>query len=327
MRNFLKKTLLFLILPLAIILFFDFSLRMQNTLHKEKYEGAKKVLDSIEILILGTSHAHYEVNPDVFDLYAYNLANLGQSIYFDKRITLSLLPKMKQLKYVFISIGYHSFAYSSQFDKDFWSYYGNGIKYKDMNYFPANLSPTLFGYTPRVAFAMLKNRYLNLHKYGSNIIDFEVQDGVNLYKPAIKGFVAFEGRDTINFNPEAYTISSNWYTEVIEKSNEKEEIIKDLEHFIEILLAKGITPILFTPPTYREYNTYLNSSYIEDNQKTSKATALKYGIEYWNFLNSDRFSINDYYDMEHLNRKGALEFTTMLNDSINKMKPKLKAMN
>ena len=48
----------------------------------------------------------------------------------------------------------------------------------------------------------------------------------------------------------------------------------------------------------------------------------KYGIKYWDYINSDRFTIDDFYDMEHLNRKGALKFTTMLNDSINTMKSK-----
>lgn len=295
---------------------------MQNTLHKEKYEGAKEVLDSIEVLVLGTSHAHYAVNPDIFDLYAYNLANLGQSIYFDKRITLTLLPGMKQLKYVFISIDYHSLAFSSQFDKDYWSYYGNGIKYKDTNYFSANLSPTLFGYTPRVAFAMHKNRYLNILKHGKEIIDFEVQEGVDIYKPAIKGFVAFDGRNTHNFNPAAYSESSTWYTEVIANSDEREEIIADLEDFVQILLAHDIKPILITAPIYSEYLEYLNASYIQENIEVSKKIVDKYGIKYWDYINSDRFTIDDFYDMEHLNRKGALKFTTMLNDSINTMKSK-----
>ena len=301
----------------------DSSLRMQNTLYKEKYEGAKKAHDSIEIVILGTSRATYGVNPEAFNMYAYNLANLAQSLYFDKRITLSLLPDMKQLKYVFISIDYHSLAFSSQFDRDYWSYYGNGVKYKNKDYLWANISPFLFGYTPKVAYTMIKNRSMNLWKYGSDIIDFEVQSDVDLYTPAVKGFIAFNGRDTANFNRDAYVSSSTWYTEVIDESNEKEEILEDLKDFIEILLEEGITPILFTPPTYIEFNTYLNQSYITSNIETSEKIAQKYDIEYWDFYNSDIFSIDDYHDMEHLNREGALKFSAMLNDSINKKEMKL----
>lgn len=310
--------------PLFVILFMDSSLRMQNTLYKEKYEGAKEVQDSIEIIILGTSRATYGVNPEAFGMYAYNLANLGQSLYFDKRITLSLLPEMPQLKYVFISIDYHSLAFSSQFNRDYWSYYGNGIKYKDTKYFWANISPTLFGYTPKVAFSMLKKKLLNYWRYGSEIVDFEVEAGVDIYKPVVNGFIALDGKDTANFHHDAYEVSSTWYTNVIDESNEKDEIVKDLEDFIEILLAEGVTPILFTPPTYLEYNNYLNSSYIEENIKTSKQIAFKHGIEYWDFYDSEMFSFDDYHDMEHLNREGALKFSLMLNDSINKMESKLK---
>lgn len=320
MLKFLKKIALFLSFPFFIILFMDTSLRMQNSLFKEKYEGAKESQDSIEIVILGTSRAAYGVNPEAFDLYAYNLANLGQSLYFDKRITLSLLPGMKNLKYAFISIDYHSLAFSSQHNGDFWSYYGNGIKYKDTSYIWANISPTLFGYTPKVAYAMLKNRFLNLWEHGPDIVDFEVESGVDIYKPAVKGFVALEGRDSLNFNHEAYIVSSKWYTEVIDESDEKDEIVQDLKDFIEILLADGVTPILFTPPTYREYNSYLNQSYIKNNIQISEYIAKKYGIEYWDFHDSKIFSIDDFHDMEHLNAKGAMKFSKMLNDSIERMR-------
>lgn len=316
MRNFLSKVMLFIALPLTLILISDLILRNQNTLYKEKYEGAKKAKDSIEVLILGTSQTTYGINPEEFDLYAYNIANLAQSLYFDKRITLSLLSDLPKLKYVFISIGYHSLAFSSQPNRDFWSYYGNGIKYKRTNYFFANLSPTLFGYTPKVSYAMHKRRIINRWKYGKEIIDFEVENDVNLFQPAVKGFIALDGRDTLNFNPEAYDFLSNHYTEIIDESDEKEEILEDLEDFIQILLAKNVTPILISPPNYTKYNAYLNKAYIDENVEASRKIAEKYNIKYWDFHDSNRFNIMDFHDMDHLNRKGASKFSAMLNDSI-----------
>ena len=327
MFNFLKKNLLFLLFPLLIILFSDFTLRTQNSLYKEKYKGAKDAVDSIEILILGNSRANYGVDPEAFDLYAYNLANLAQSIYFDKRIALSLLPDLPNLKYVFISIDYHSLAFSSQFNRDYWSYYGNGIKYKETNYVFANLSPTLFGYTPKVAYAMMKKRILNYLKHGEEALDFEVQEGVDIYKPVVKGFIAFEGRDTTHFTEEAFDSLTDSYAEIIERSDEKEEIVADLEDFVQILQANKVVPILLTAPTYSGYNEHLNKSYIQSNLEASKHIAERYDIEYWDFQNSDLFNLDDFYDMEHLNRKGALKFSTMLNDSINNMKTKFKATN
>ena len=319
MRNFISKILLFIALPVTLILISDLTLRNLNSLYKEKYEGAKKAKDSIEVLILGTSQATYGINPEEFDLYTYNLANLAQSIYFDKRITLSLLPDLPKLKYVFISIGYHSFAFSSQFNRDFWSYYGNGIKYEGTNYFFADLSPTLFGYTPKVSYAMLKRKIKNRWKYGKDIIDFEVQDDVDLHIPAVKGYIAFEGRDTTNFTPESYRFLSNAYTEIIDKSDEKEEILKDLEDFIQTLLSEDVTPILISLPTYKEYNEYLDKTYIDGNEEAIRELVEKYNIEYWSFYDSNIFDLDDFHDMDHLNREGALKFSSMLNDSINRL--------
>lgn len=327
MLDFLKKNLLFILFPLLIILFFDFTLRTQNTLYKEKYEGAKEAVDSIEIIILGNSRANYAVDPEAFDLYTYNLANLAQSIYFDKRIALSLLPELPKLKYVFISVDYHSLFFSSQFNRDYWSYYGNGIKYKDTNYIFANLSPTLFGYTPKVAYAMIKKRIVNFLKNKDAAIDFEVQDGVDIYKPPVKGFIAFEGTDKNHFTEEAFDFMSNSYKEIIEESDEREEILSDLEDFVQVLLDNNVVPILLTAPTYSGFNKHLNKSYIESNLEATKKIAEKYNIEYWDFEESDQFNIEDFYDMEHLNRKGALKFSTMLNDSINSRKNILKAIN
>ena len=322
MRNFLTKAFLFIVFPLIFILASDIILRNQNSLYKEKYEGAKGAKDSIEVLILGTSQATYGIDPEAFDLYAYNIANLAQSIYFDKRITLSLLPDLPKLKYVFISIGYHSLAFSSQFNRDFWSYYGNGIKYEGTNYFFANLSPTLFGYTPKVSYSMHKKRIMNRLRYGKTTIDFEVQDDVDLFRPVVKGYIAFDGRDTTNFSPESFDFLSNAYTEIIEESEEKEEVIADLEDFIQKLKAEDITPILITIPTYTEFNKYLRTKYVDENIEVSKRLAKEHNIEFWNFYDSDKFDIEDFHDMDHLNREGALKFSAMLNDSINNLKSK-----
>lgn len=64
---------------------------------------------------------------------------------------------MTELKYVLISVDYHSLYFSSQKIRDDWSYFGNGVKYKDKSYFAQNLSPSLFGYTPKIAISSRRN--------------------------------------------------------------------------------------------------------------------------------------------------------------------------
>lgn len=288
----------------------------QNSLYKEKFEGALLNKDSIEVVILGNSHANYGVDPSAFKSFTYNLANVSQSIYFDKRITLSLLPELKKLKYVFISVDYHNLYFSSQGVRDNWSYYGNGIKYKNTNYFLANLSPSLFGYTWKVSFSLLKKRIGNKLRYGQKAVDFDVEEGVNVTIPIKRGFVSLEKTNEHEFTKEYYRTRNIYFNDIIKSSNEKEEILKDLDDFVQILLAHHVTPIIFTSPTFIEYNKFLDTSVLDGNAKDIFKLCSKYKIEYWDFMNSNVFSKDDFNNVDHLNSKGALKFGRLLNDSL-----------
>ncbi len=316
MRRFIYKLSVFLAVPLLVILVMDLYLRNMNSYYLEKYDGAEKAADSIEVLIVGNSHACYAVDPQAFDLYTYNIANVSQSIYFDKRITLSLINQLPQLKYVFISVDYHSLYFSSQKFRDFWSYYGNGIKYKDKSYFLANLSPTIFGYTPKVAISMIKKSIIQKYLYGDNGIDFSIEEGVNLNNSIEKGFVSFDGTNESMFNEKEYRNREEEFTSTVLSSKEKDEIINDLEGFIAFLIEKNITPILFTSPTYIEYNSFLSKAIIDENKADINKICRKYNIRYWDFSNSKRYNKQDFFNCDHLNKTGAHKFSKSLNDSI-----------
>ena len=112
MKLFFKK-ILFFILPLSVVvIMMDLYLANMNSLYKEKANGLLEYANEIEILILGNSHATYGVDPSSFSTSTFNLANVGQSIYFDKELTLQNLKNLKNLKYVFISLDYHSLYFS-----------------------------------------------------------------------------------------------------------------------------------------------------------------------------------------------------------------------
>jgi hypothetical protein len=319
MNKFIYRTFLFSLIPLIIILSLDFFARNQSSLYKEKHEGALKNKDFIEIIILGNSHAHTGVDPRGFDLFTYNLANVAQSLYFDKRITLSLLPHLKKLKYVFISIDYHSLYSSSQGIRDIWSYYAHGVKhnrYDESKYLLADISPTLFGYTPKVVLSFLKKKIVNRLKYGKDVIDFDVGTGVNIKDTIVNGFISFDGHRKSVFTPERYKKRIHAFDEGIQTSDEKDEVLEDLNDFLEILLNNNITPILFTAPTYREYNKYLEESVVNNNEREIVKLCEKYNIKYLNFMNSDLFEKEDFYNADHLNKQGAKKLAKIMNSFI-----------
>ena len=324
MKDFFRKLLFFLILPTLIILSLDIFHRTRITLYDEKYKGALKFKDKVEILILGNSHANYGVDPTQFEKFTYNVASPNQSLYFDKRITLKLLDHLPNLKFVLISIDYHSLYFSSQRQRDIWSYYSNGIKYKQKNYFFEKLSPTLFGYAPKVTFSIIKRRIKNWIEFGRSANPVYLQKGVNPLDSVKNGFIGYEGQLISSFD-------KNNYIERVKILSAKEEesngIVNDLEGFIKTLKKGGVEPIFFTAPTYSEFNKYLDFTRIKLNQQSITELTQKYDIKYLDFSDSTLFNKKDFYDEDHLNKIGAKKFGLLLSDTINKtFNPKATSM-
>lgn len=317
MLLFIKRFIVFIALPIIVIILTDVFLRNKNSLYAEKIRGALQDKEKIEIIILGNSHANYGVDPNAFDKHAHNFANVNQSIYFDKRILLSHLHEFKNLKYVLISADFHSLYFSSQGIRDTWSYYDTGVLYKNKNYLLEDISPSLFGYTPKIILSLFKRDVINHLSSEHIIVDFPVQKGVNLTDSIKKGFIGFEGRDTLAFHENKFSDRANTFNRKVSNSNEKLEIEKDLNNFIEILINNGVLPILFTTPTFEEYNKYLNTNFLNLNQSDFERISRKADIPYWNFMNSKLFKIEDFYNGDHLNKEGAFKFGEILNDSIN----------
>ena len=319
MKLFLKK-ILFFVLPLfAFVLIMDFYLVNMNSLYKEKANGLAEHANEIEILILGNSHATYGVDPSSFSIFAFNIANVGQSIYFDKELTLQNLKKLTNLKYVLISLDYHSLYFSRQRgERNIWSYYGNGIKYPSDNYKKADISPFLFGYDPRVSFSLVKKNILNKWEFRDEdyFIDYDVELGVSRTDTTVKGYISFSGTEQDVFNNEYYINRINGFDNLINSSTEKELVLNELGELISTLQSKGVKPIFFSTPTFREYNIFLDSSIINNNLIDSENLCKKYNIEFLDYSINHDFIKDEFFNPDHLNKKGAARFSRILDSRL-----------
>ena len=62
-------------------------------------------------------------------------------------------------------------------------------------------------------------------KYGENIIDFDVEDGINLKDSIVKGFVTYEGCNSDSFTQEMIQSRADIFKATDTSFNEKEEVI------------------------------------------------------------------------------------------------------
>ena len=317
MKNFFKNLILFSVIPLLLLIVIDFYLRNINTVYSAKYEGLMKIKDSVEVIFLGNSHANYGIDPSAFrNFKTYNLANVSQLIYFDRRLLEKVLnEKVSNLKYVFISIDYHSFYSSDQGMRNVWTYYAYGIKYKNQSYTKAILSPFLWGYTPKVSISLIKKDIIRQIKYGEISNNFDVEEGVNIQDSLWNGFLGFTGQDESLFNEEKFKARVKEFEEK-RVASERQEIIEDLISFIKYLKKNEIEPILFSAPTYSEYNQYLDRVTINQNKDITNKICEEFNIQYWDYMEDGRFNKSDFFNPDHLNKNGAKKLSLMLNDRL-----------
>jgi len=137
-----------------------------------------------------------------------------------------------------------------------------------------------------------------------------------------QGYMGYTGSNKNTFN-------NNWYknreSQFIKSSATiRKEILIDLEGFILKLKELNIKPILFTTPTYTEFNKVLDNRILNKNKHDIDKICAKYKIEYWNYMNDSEFKKKDFYNCDHLNKKGAIKFSLILSKRLNTYTKKQK---
>jgi hypothetical protein len=317
MKKFLFNFLIFVIPILIVGVVMEIYLRKTKNVYEIKADQLTDNAKKINVLILGNSHATYGVDPNQFGLYAFNVAQVSQSIYFDKRITLKYIDSLKNLKFVFISIDYHSLYFSNQNIRNDWSYYGYQIPFKNEHSIISE-NCYLKGYTPKMATTSLLKYVVN-RKFNDKLFALDLEESVDVSKPVSKGWFSFKGSNLSQMSVQSCKARASDFKNSIKKSNEKKEILIDLEDFIIKLKSKKIIPILFTTPCYSEYNKILDKEIQFQNKKDIISLTNKYKIEYWNYLELP-LQQSDFYNCDHLNASGAMKFSKILNNRLKNLK-------
>jgi hypothetical protein len=265
---------------------------------KQKQTKLAENSDAVELLILGNSHAGDGLAPTPFDLHAFNTAQGFQSLYFDIAITKKYLAKMTRLKYVLISIDYHSLYIPHDPSRDFMYSYYYDIDYPGTGSFKSNISLLFYGYGIKNGLSMILERPHEL----------------------VKGWTGFKTTNYAELTREAGKRRVGLFNDMIKNDmHNRSEILKQLNAFIFLLKSKNIAPVLFTLPCHKYYTEYLDATIVAQNHEDIKTLCNRYNIEYFNFL-YEKLPDDYFYNVDHLNEKGAWAFGNIINDSISMLK-------
>ncbi len=299
-KQIVIKLFIFL-LPLVIAFgFIEYKLRTKHFVssYAAKKYYLEKQLDNVETLVVGSSQMFNGIDVGYFNNNAFNIANVSQTLYYDKRLTLQYLPKLPKLKTVIVGVSYFSFFYQlcdtpedwrEEFYADYYSI--NGCKYKQKNWL------YLKTYQPKQALSLAFNNFKD--ESASTIL-------ANGFQPK---FMQKDISDSLGLERVKVHNEENF-------ANRRKEIETDLEDFVQKLTTKNIKVVFVTMPVFTTYSRHCNKNIIEQNTSFVNQLCKKYNCKYLNYFTDERFVKDDFEDNDHLKNNGAKKLSTIINDTL-----------
>src|SRR5690554_4031209 len=310
MKKYLFEMFFIFLLPISLIaVIAEYSLRKIPDDYAYKNQWLTRNSHDVEVLALGASSVLFDINPLYLQKKGFNAAHVSQSMKFDHFIFNKFIDRMPSLEYLIISI-------------DYWSIFGELEKTNEW----------------------WRVKYYNIY-YGSNFHRWEGKYNYELYfrdigtfKRATHGFLTLLGlkdETRITIDDKGYGIhytldnrkaewdngkhEASYHNDLIATRSDDKRVNQNrkyLEEIIQKCAEKNVKVILINVPLYVSYRDNLNTKFLKQQKDFCHYfTENHENVMFYDFSCDPRFTEDDYYDVTHLNERGAEKFTVLI-DSV-----------
>lgn len=300
MKKFLKIFIYFFIPIVIASACLEVYMRHIPNSYKYKDEWMKKNGNTVETLILGSSHAYYGINPEYLSSKAFNLANVSQDLERDFFVLDKYKDYEKNLKNVILVLSDANMLSTMEKGVESWrvAYYGIYMNYPKK----------------RLALEITNARMadkLQAYIKGDDMLGCTLLGFGTAYKAENKQQIT---ETSINEALERNTIlnkDGNLDTTYLKVNTEA------LDNIISLCKQKNIRLIIVTAPVVKEYAEKLNVQqsnlfYRIIRQKVAENS----NVEFYDYLKDPRFSADDFFDCDHLTNIGAKKFSEIISKEI-----------
>ena len=295
MRKFLIKSSLFALLICIALALLEYYVRSQSiNTYKYKNELILSRGNEAQVLILGNSHTYYGVNPALFPIKAFNLANVSQTLFYDNLLLRHYIQYLPDLRYVVIPISTNSLFEGLEASKadEIAPYYKMymGIDYfsdfSHYNFEFANLSI----FSDKIRNLLMKKNTLECDSLGM-ALDYPLASKIEHWELFYSATVA-------NHTPKDVS--------------QMDFNIKNLKSITDLCRVRGIKVFFITTPAWRSYYDNIKASQLTTTHSVMNTLTDSENVYYFDYLKDARFTYDDFHDVDHLDRRGADKFTKIL---------------
>lgn len=297
MKKFAYQFLWFSFPLLAFLILLETLLRCIPNDYTFKKNHLDKNVNRIETLVLGSSHALYGINPDLFASRTFNAAHVSQSLDIDYAFLLHYANRFKSLKQVILPVSYFSLFTNLNNGLEKWRlsnyiiYYGFDLphSFKD-NFeltsrgFDMSLKKIYYYFFFNQKFTRLTDlgwNYTNVFSEKHNINALDEGGKVTAKRHTVNLLLSYE-RDIYNRNLDILNRIASWCNQ------------------------RRIKLYLFTPPAFHSYVECLNKNQMSHTlEAVNHITETYANAKYYNLLSSQFYTADDFFDADHLTDLGA----------------------
>ena len=298
------------ILLAPFLIFFtwaEFRLSSMPNSYSQKLSLLEKTATNIEVLVLGSSHALYGINPSLFRYAGINMAQHAQSVYYDTKILLRWGSRLPRLKLVIFPISYFSLEWRPEGVVDRTVFYR---RYYDIS------SP-------------LDWSQLQLHRF-SIFATYGLKSSIDCLFSGLppKELLDSSLTDTGWLPGDRKDISTNqgmYDTNGVERVHYHESVMDDkyknqniayLRQPLTWCKNNQIIAVFITTPVTRSYFKYIDKKRSASMKETIHQLCIEYGANYFDFESDGRFTQQDFQDIDHLNSTGAGKFSAIIDREV-----------
>lgn len=305
MRKFIKNILLF-ILPIALLATtIEVIARKVPNPYSSKYEWMQKNAETVETLVLGSSHSFFGIRPNLLGMKSYSLANVSQQLDQDAALLEQWGNRYHSLKTVVATISLFSlFSQGLENGSESWRCRYYNI-YMDCNLWPTDLSTYFEVANPSMAKEKIIKAISGNKESGCDDFGWGTD-----YKLNNKDTTSWNNNEEAKAAIKRHT-AKNW--DYVEYNTAK------LRRLIVYCKSHGIRLVLVTTPCWHSYYDRLPKEQTEKMYSIISQMTKEYNISYLDYMKDTRFNADDFYDSNHLSDVGATKFSKILKADIDNL--------
>ena len=297
----------------------EISLRAIPNDYKQKRSYMDSHSDEIEVLVLGSSHSLYGINPKYFSQKTYNMAYVSQSLDLDYKILEKYQDRFKNLKTIIVDISYFSLYATLETGPESWRAKNYNIYY-DIPTSKATNNFEVLTNKLDINYSRMKSYYTKKIKNDKAFIDStftaKMYNGWISLKPA-KNTDDLEETGVVAAERHTYDITER---SKVETHNEQTNVLGKIVNWSK---QKNVKVVFVTTPTYKTYYNRINAAQWDNTYKVIEDICRKNSnCQYINLLKNeeDLFTEKDFSDADHLSETGAEKMSKLINQFLTSTK-------